>query len=376
MPVSIEATRHYYRGRVYEAVGELELAIEEYRKAIEYGLDYADVHNSLGRVLAKKGFLEEARIEFEQALRLNPRYVEARRNLEELLTKISLLKPKIEQEKKVVTEETETVERVPSSIQEQSLEYPVLLREKKTSFWKYGMYITPFIVVILLSILFVPKIILKKTLPLQRVLNVEQNNISSIARYKKYFVISDWVNQEIVVYKILQNKINKVYTYSLAKDNIVPAAISFYNKSLLVLDSWAKKVYQFMFSDHSLVLTKIYDLKDIVPSGICVYKNYFLISDFVEQKIVVYNKNFVKLSVIDLPIKDIINIFSYKDRIWLVDKNFYLYELHGYNEIKNSYPINRLTDKTISAVFVDDKFLWISEEGQNRILYFPKNILY
>jgi tetratricopeptide (TPR) repeat protein len=90
--LSTEAIRHYYRGRVFEATGELDIAIEEYRKAIELGADYADVHNSLGRVLAKKGFLEEARIEFEKALRLNPRYLEAQRNLNELLTKLSLRK--------------------------------------------------------------------------------------------------------------------------------------------------------------------------------------------------------------------------------------------------------------------------------------------
>jgi serine/threonine-protein kinase len=73
------------RGLALAAEGRLDLAVAEYRKAIDLQPDYAAAHNNLGTALATKGSMDEAAFEFGQALALQPDGAEAHNNLGALL---------------------------------------------------------------------------------------------------------------------------------------------------------------------------------------------------------------------------------------------------------------------------------------------------
>jgi tetratricopeptide (TPR) repeat protein len=64
----------------YEA-GEFERAVELYSRALDEGLDNADLHYNLGNANYKRGELGHAILGYRRALRLDPRHVEARENL-------------------------------------------------------------------------------------------------------------------------------------------------------------------------------------------------------------------------------------------------------------------------------------------------------
>ncbi len=370
-----EAMRHYYRGRVFEATGELEIAIEEYRKAIKYGADYADVHNSLGRVLAKKGFLEEARIEFEQALRLNPRYLEAQKNLNELLTKISVLstqkkqpwKPPTQQEQQLSQPQPQTSITTEPTQPQTVLEIPAV---KRTSTL---FYIFPLILLII-SVVAVYKLFFKESTAIQKVLSLDVPTVSGIARYKNRLIISSWMTQEIVFYKILKNKITKSFIFQLSKDHIVPTSIAISEKNLWVLDGWNKKIYKYLLTEGTPVVEKMLDLKTASPIGIAIYKKYILVADNTDQQIQIYDQELKKIDSVPFIVKNLIAICSYNNKIWLLDKDSTLYELKNYAEVKNSFQLNTIS-KNISAFFVDNKYLWLAEEGEPKLVYYTKNVL-
>ena len=100
------AEAYYNMGNVLKGQGKLEEAIEAYKKALLLKPDYANACNNMGNVLKDQGKLEEAIEAYKKALLLKPDYAEAYNNtghvlkdqgkLEEAIeayTKALLLKP-------------------------------------------------------------------------------------------------------------------------------------------------------------------------------------------------------------------------------------------------------------------------------------------
>ncbi|MFN3550906.1 MAG: tetratricopeptide repeat protein [Endomicrobiia bacterium] len=382
---SIEATKHYYRGLVFESVGEIDLAIEEYKKAIEYGADYADVHNTLGKALAKKGFLNEARIEFETALRLNPKYLEARKNLNELITKINLLQQKFQESKKekilTNTEKFYVPENISVSNEQPKLELKEAITTQTTilekykiskTILKYFLILSSILIIItLLSLGY--KSIFNLQQQTQMVLPTQQESISAITKFKDKLALSCWVSQEILFYKKIQNKINITNIIKFDKDNIVPTSICFIGKNLFVLDGWNKKIYKFIITKTKPILVKSIDLSKINPLGISNYKNLILLLDSKERQIILYDIQLKKIDSVNIGVKkDIVGISSYKDKVWLLDKEGTFYELKNYSEIMSLYKSDFVSGKIISSFLIDEKYLWLSEEGSKELYLFPK----
>jgi tetratricopeptide (TPR) repeat protein len=371
--LSTEAIRHYYRGRVFEATGELDIAIEEYKKAIELGADYADVHNSLGRALAKKGFLEEARIEFEKALRLNPRYLEAQRNLNELLTKLSL--------RKEYKELTPTVSTSPSPLQPTVSVTAQQIEESEQKLYRQKiiksvlLYVGILIIIIPLAILCYKNFVRQQKVPIQKIYTTKLETISSINKFDNKLVLSSWLSQEIVFYKIDKENLSILSTYKVDKENIVPTSVCLIDETLYILDAWNKKLYKYLLINGKPTVVKILDISDTEPLTIAVYKNYILIFDNKNSQIVVYTKELNKIvETIPYFVKDIIYVSSYKNNLWMLDSNYVLYQLKGYKEIKQSFKLSFVIGKQISAFFVDDKFLWFSLEGTPHLYCYSKDI--
>jgi superkiller protein 3 len=86
-PSSTAATQHaatpshYNLGVALKAKGQLEEAIEAYRKAIQLDPNYANAYSNLGSALYDKGQLEEAIEAYRKAIQLDPNYADAYGNL-------------------------------------------------------------------------------------------------------------------------------------------------------------------------------------------------------------------------------------------------------------------------------------------------------
>jgi len=376
--VSTEAIRHYYRGRVFEAIGELDIAIEEYKKAIELGADYADVHNSFGRALAKKGFLEEARIEFEKALRLNPRYLEAQRNLNELLAKLSLLKKEYKETTPTVATtqlyqpanvfsqtETEVAQKVLcEKLYRQKIIKSVLL------------YSGILVVVLIIFFIFYKNFVKLQKIPIQKIYTTKFETISSINKYNDKLILSSWLTQEIVFYKVEKETLSMLSIYKVDKENIVPTTVCSIGETLYILDGWNKKIYKYLVINGKPTVVKVLDISDTEPLTIGVYKDYVLIFDNKMSQIMVYNKELTRIvEVIPYFVKDIIYVSSYKNNLWILDSNYILYQLKGYKEIKRSFKLDFVVAKNISSLFVDNKFIWYAIEGSPYLYCYSRNIL-
>lgn len=370
--ISMDAMRHYYRGRVFEATGELEIAIEEYKKAIEYGADYADVHNSLGRVLAKKGFLEEARIEFETALRLNPKYLEAQKNLNELLAKISMLS----KEKEMTVEKARLEEvKIPTAKQVEPSKTKIKLKIS-VNFKNLLFMLAAFIVFSTISLFIFKKFIIKEKAPILRSYDTSLETISSINMLGDKLVLSSWSSQEVAFYKLKEESIFMIRSFKFAKDNIVPNSVCFLSNYLYILDSWNKKIYRYIIDKNRNILIKTIDISDTDPICILSFKDCIIVFDNKGKQSIVYNKELSKIvEKVPYLVKDIIYASSYKNEIWILDKNYRLYQLRGYKEIVNSYKLDILVNKNISSFYVNNKNLWFAEEGNSQLFSYDKKII-
>ena len=76
--------------------GELALAEQQFRKALDHDLYYAPAHNNLGLVLMQAGSYYQAAWEFESAAKLSPRSTQPRENLALLYEKLGKLNQAID----------------------------------------------------------------------------------------------------------------------------------------------------------------------------------------------------------------------------------------------------------------------------------------
>ena len=76
-----EAILYNISGACYASLGQLDVAVKHYEKAIAMKPDYAEVHNNLGVTLKDLGQLDESVKCYEKALAIKPDYAEANNNL-------------------------------------------------------------------------------------------------------------------------------------------------------------------------------------------------------------------------------------------------------------------------------------------------------
>ena len=65
----------------YQALGNNDLALKNYKKALELNPDYAEAYNSMGTVLQSQGDYDSAINSYERAIKIKPDYAEAYNNI-------------------------------------------------------------------------------------------------------------------------------------------------------------------------------------------------------------------------------------------------------------------------------------------------------
>ena len=65
----------------HQALGNNDLALENYKKALELNPDYAEAYNSMGTVLQSQGDYDSAIDSYERAIKIKPDYAEAYNNI-------------------------------------------------------------------------------------------------------------------------------------------------------------------------------------------------------------------------------------------------------------------------------------------------------
>ena len=81
----LQADGDAYFGYALVRAGRVDEAILQYREALEFRPDFAEIRNNYGSALAMKGNLDEAAAQYRFALKLAPDYPEAERNLGKVL---------------------------------------------------------------------------------------------------------------------------------------------------------------------------------------------------------------------------------------------------------------------------------------------------
>ncbi|SNZ16780.1 tetratricopeptide repeat protein [Hydrogenobacter hydrogenophilus] len=84
---SLSAQEHLNLGYIYEKKGDLKLAKEEYKKAIQKDKGMWEAYFNLGNVYAKEGNYKKAEEEYRKALRLKPQEPDILNNLAWVLFK-------------------------------------------------------------------------------------------------------------------------------------------------------------------------------------------------------------------------------------------------------------------------------------------------
>jgi tetratricopeptide (TPR) repeat protein len=96
---------HYHNnlGNAFLNLGQIDIAVRCFKKALCLKSDYVDAYNNLGNALKKQGKNEEAKDQYIKALELNPDYVPAINNLANLLKDQGKLDEAITHYRKAVT---------------------------------------------------------------------------------------------------------------------------------------------------------------------------------------------------------------------------------------------------------------------------------
>ncbi|OGS20271.1 MAG: hypothetical protein A2252_11975 [Elusimicrobia bacterium RIFOXYA2_FULL_39_19] len=350
-----EAMRHYYRGRVFESTGEIDIAVSEYKKAIELGADYADIHNSMGRAYAKKGQFVEASKEFQCALQMNPHYLEAQRNLIELETRLTV----IQKEK-----ENTTISR--------KLFYKTESRPGKRR--KFPLVpvlsIVAGIVLFTLTSVLVTNMIFPAKL---KKYTAPSENVTGISFDDKDIWLCDWFKQEIYCAKIIDDELIVKKTYSMKTS--FPIGVAIGKNYLWTCDGWNKKISKHMY-DNDLSILASYPSPGNNPSSLCFDGENLWSTDADSKKIYKHSMDEMNLSpetVYKSPCSRPMG-FSYDGKnYWSVDgDNNIIYKHRKNMNIIDQYQMN-FPNKKLSAVLVDKKNVWIAFEGDSGLLCYPRS---
>jgi len=352
--ITHESMRHYYRGRVFESTGEIDIAIDEYKKAIELGADYADIHNSLGRAYAKKGLFDEARKSFQRALEINPHYLEAQRNLMELETRLALLG----KGKKVFQKKSHF------SIKE------IFQTEGEKTFSRKHIILSGIILAIIIAtILLLPKIFYKEKI---EIYSVPSENISGISTDGKNIWLCDWFRQEIYQGQIISGDfvIKKTYKF----ENVFPMSLSTEKNFLWSCDAWSKKINKHVYDD-KLSIVKSYSTPGSNPSSICWDGKNLWSSDIDTDKIYRHNMSDPELKP-DLNFKGVcsrqIGFFYDGSYFWSVDgEKQIIYKHKPDMSVIETHQLN-FPERKISGILIDKKYIWITFEGEPQIIRYPR----
>ena len=79
-----ETNYYFYRGNIYEAMGDYEWALEEYLLVTEKIKNSEEIWFSAGRAAYNAGKLSDAKRYLEEALKINPNYQDAKQLLEDI----------------------------------------------------------------------------------------------------------------------------------------------------------------------------------------------------------------------------------------------------------------------------------------------------
>jgi len=360
---SKDSMRHYYRGRVFESTGELDIAIDEYTKSLELGADYADIRNSLGRAYAKKGMFEEAEREFRIALEMNPHYLEAQQNLNELQIRLSIRGH--EQDKK--TGKTHDIR------ESESRQYPGR-REKEPVKFKFNKFILIYIlalVFLVINAVFLLQFLPKKS---DMVFPIPSDSITGIYTDKKNVWFSDLLKQEIYQCELYKSEllIKKKYTLS----SVYPANLCVIDKYLWTCDSWSRKVNKHILDDKLTVIQGA-DSPGSNPATICFDGKNIWTTDAINRKIYKH-KTGDTLSIESMysaPGEQII-LFTYDGKnYWSADAKTQMLYKHDRNiDILSVYTLNT-SGKKISTIYLDSKYIWCVYEGEQQLYRYPRSKL-
>ena len=94
---------HNIQGAANKGLGQLDIAIDSYKKALAIKPDYIDAHNNLGNALSEQGQLDESIKAFTTALTIKPGYAEAYHNMGNVFKKQSNLEDAIKCYKKALS---------------------------------------------------------------------------------------------------------------------------------------------------------------------------------------------------------------------------------------------------------------------------------
>ncbi len=351
--ITHESMRHYYRGRVFESTGEIDIAIDEYKKAIELGADYADIHNSLGRAYAKKGDFEQARKSFQRALEINPHYLEAQRNLMELETRLALLG---KSQKRIIGKPVPTQKEISQT------------EEKKPSI-KYFILAGVILAVILATIFALPKILYREEIAIY---SVPSENISGISTDGKDIWLCDWFKQEIYQAQIVSGDflIKKTFRF----ENVFPVSLSADERFLWTCDAWSKKINKHVYDD-KLSVIESYPAVGNNPSSVCWDGKNLWSTDVDTNKIYRHNMTSDEIKP-DLIFKSacsrLIGFFYDGKYYWSVDADKQLIYKHNSDiTIIEKYQLN-FPERKISGILIDKKYVWITFEGEPQITRYPR----
>ncbi|MEW6041805.1 MAG: tetratricopeptide repeat protein [Elusimicrobiota bacterium] len=354
-----EAMRHYYRGRVFESTGEINIAIDEYKKAVELGADYADIHNSLGRAYAKKGMFKEATEEFKYALQLNPHYLDAQRNLNEMETRLAIIQREIAQE-------------MPLPIPVKK----VAVKSEVFPHLKFAVAGAAAVVLIVLSITGIPKIIRSFSSD-TRILTFEipSENVTAMCLDKKGSLwVCDWLKQE--VYNLKQEGNLLIVTNKFVM-TVVPAGITAGDDYLWTLDIWAKKINRHVYND-KLTIISSYNSPGTSPGALCWDGKTLWSADTASKKIYRHNVNDPGLTPVvsfNSPCERQIGFFYDGKFFWSVDGMAMKVYKHSRDmSVIKSYNLD-ITGKKMSGVLITREYVWIAFEGENKLIRYPRNTL-
>ncbi|MFN3967198.1 MAG: tetratricopeptide repeat protein, partial [Endomicrobiia bacterium] len=340
------------RGRVFESTGEIDIAIDEYKKAIELGADYADIHNSLGRAYAKRGNFDEAKKSFQRALEINPHYLEAQRNLIELETRLALLA------------KSQKIQKITQSVsQKESFQL-----ERKKSYIKYFVLT----VIVLIAIFVFPKLFHKEEI---KIYSIPSENISGISTDGKNIWLCDWFRQEIYQTQIDSGNFVIKKTYKL--NNVFPVSLSADKNFLWSCDAWSKKINKHIY-DEKLSVIESYSTPGNNPSAICWDGKNLWSSDIDTNRIYRHNMSSPEIKP-DLNFKSAcsrpIGFFYDSGYYWSVDGDKQIIYKHNSDmNVVKKYQLD-FGERKVSGVLIDKKYIWITFEGESQIVRYPKKIL-